>query len=195
MEKQCEPECEERTTSYGTMQSTKPTLTRQSSVSSTRTLQGSTHSNDSLQKRHGFYWTRTLVVTLLNYAILVLLTSSFYALISTFLATPIENGGLGLEPATIGVAVATLGVFHGTFQAFFFAPIHARVDPRKLLRLSMVAFAPLYALMPMMNWAARIWGVGWIVGVMICVQSLLCMIGFMGFCEFFLASSLNSFLD
>ena len=155
-------------------------------MSSTRTLAESDAPDripkDQTQEPSGFYWTHALVLTLLNYAVLTVLTCSFYALISTYLATPIAAGGLELEPAFIGVAVATMGVFHGMFQAFFFAPIFVRVDSRKLFRLSMVAFGPLYALMPVMNWVARLWGVGWIVGGLVCLQSVLCMIGFMGFC-------------
>ncbi|KAH8104702.1 MFS general substrate transporter [Cristinia sonorae] len=131
---------------------------------------------------NSFVWTRTLIVTFLNYAILVVLTSSFYALISVFLATPVASGGLGFEPSAIGISMALMGLFHGIFQACFFVSIHRRVDPKRLFTMSMVAFGPLYGMMPLMSWVARRRGVGWEIGGLVFLQSVLFMLSFMGYC-------------
>jgi len=122
----------------------------------------------------------------MNYGILVILTASFYALISLFLAAPIDNGGLGFEPAAIGISMALMGLFHGSFQAFFFVHIHRSVDPRKLFKMSMAAFTPLYLMMPAMSWVARERGVDWVVGAMIFLQSVLFMVCYSGYCTMYI---------
>ncbi|THH28711.1 hypothetical protein EUX98_g5490 [Antrodiella citrinella] len=120
-----------RAPSYGTLTSYTAS-SRSPSCSSTTTC---ADPHPTQPQKHGFHWTRLLVVTLINYGILVTLTASFYALISLFLAAPIATGGLGFEPAAIGIAMALMGLCHGTFQAFFFVHIHRRVDPRLLFKI------------------------------------------------------------
>jgi hypothetical protein len=41
-------------------------------------------------------------------------------------ATPLEFGGLGLDPPRIGNILATYGVINGLFQILFFADLHDR---------------------------------------------------------------------
>ncbi|TCD65266.1 hypothetical protein EIP91_002930 [Steccherinum ochraceum] len=181
-----------RVSSYGTMSSDSQTssgsrtLSRHSSFSSSSTSTTSSGSSTAASQSEGFYWTRTLIVTFLNYAIIVLLTSSFYALTSLFLASPVSCGGLGLEPHLIGLSMALMGLFHGSFQALFFVRVNRRVDPKRLFGVSMGAFGVLYAMMPGMNWLARrVDGAaraGWVVALMVVVQAMVFVLSFMGYC-------------
>ncbi|KAG1791787.1 uncharacterized protein BJ212DRAFT_1240099, partial [Suillus subaureus] len=58
-----------------------------------------------------------------NYAALSFLDIAFRAVQPVFFATPLELGGLGLDPPRIGNILAIYGVINGLFQIFFFADL------------------------------------------------------------------------
>lgn len=95
------------------------------------------------------------MIVLFNYAALQLLDSSFDATFALFLSTPIDMGGLSLSPYAIGMVLGLSGIFHGLFQAFFFAHIHKRWETRSIYAVSMVSYIPVYLCMPLMNTLAR----------------------------------------
>jgi hypothetical protein len=68
-----------------------------------------------------------------NYAFVSLVDISFRAIQPLFLSTPIELGGLGLSPFTIGTILSVFGVLNGFCQIFFFPSIHKRGARRKFL--------------------------------------------------------------
>jgi hypothetical protein len=85
----------------------------------------------------------------------VFLDLSFSAIFALFLSSPILLGGLALTPHTIGLVLGFSAIFHGLFQAFFFARIHRRFEPRNIYAVSIAAFIPIYLSMPIMNALAR----------------------------------------
>lgn len=110
------------------------------------------------------------------------LGTSFLALISLFLAAPIHQGGLGFEPSRIGTVLCIIGVLHGTFQATFFAKIHKKYDPKKVYTAAMIGFGPLYLCLPVMQWVARNYGVGWGIWALTFAVAALYTWSFTGFC-------------
>ena len=95
---------------------------------------------------------------------------------SLFLSTPIDLGGLGLKPPTIGAILGTVGVLDGIIQALFFARAIDAWGPKRVFQLGLSTFVPLYALYPIMNLYARAHGLTWVVWAMIALQNvLLCM--------------------
>ncbi|KAJ3568221.1 hypothetical protein NP233_g5856 [Leucocoprinus birnbaumii] len=69
-------------------------------------------------------FTFQVVIAGTNYAFLALVDIAFRAIQPLFFSTPIELGGLGLAPPTIGNILSSFGVLNGVFQIFFFAKIH-----------------------------------------------------------------------
>ena len=76
--------------------------------------------------------TPRVLLSISNYAVLAIVEIAYLALQPLFLATPIELGGLGLPPPTIGIILGTFGVLNGFFQAMFFATLMDRWGPKRL---------------------------------------------------------------
>ncbi|KAK2460149.1 hypothetical protein APHAL10511_007828 [Amanita phalloides] len=100
--------------------------------------------------------TRRVVVAAANYASLSLLDISFRAIQPVFFSTSIEDGGLGLSPATIGNILSVFGILNGIFQIFFFAKINDKFGSKSIFILGVVSGLPLFALFPVINYLARI---------------------------------------
>lgn len=60
--------------------------------------------------------TRPVIISAGNYATLSLIDIAFRSIQPVFLSTPIEMGGLGLQPATIGNLLSVFGVLNGIVQ-------------------------------------------------------------------------------
>ncbi|KZP15402.1 MFS general substrate transporter [Athelia psychrophila] len=99
--------------------------------------------------------TRRLILVLLNYALLAFLDSSIAAVWPLLLASPIENGGLGFSPPTIGTITGISSLCHGVTQAVFFARILKRWDAKNVFIASIISYMLFYALMPVTNVFAR----------------------------------------
>ncbi|KZP13714.1 MFS general substrate transporter [Athelia psychrophila] len=98
---------------------------------------------------------RRLIFVLLNYAFLAFLDSSLYAVWPLLLASPIESGGLGFSPPTIGTLTGIASFCHGITQAVFFARILKRWDAKNVFIASIISYMLVYALMPVANVFAR----------------------------------------
>lgn len=98
-----------------------------------------------------------VIISISNFGILCLLEIAFRALQPLFYATPIEHGGLGLSPATIGILMALFGTIDGIFEAFYFAKLVKRWGPKRLYIAGIVSFVPLFGLLPVINSLARRW--------------------------------------
>ncbi|KAG5636012.1 hypothetical protein H0H81_009392 [Sphagnurus paluster] len=90
-----------------------------------------------------------------NYVSLAFLNISLNALLPLFLAMPIEIGGLGFKPATIGYIMGSYGAFCGLFQACYFAKIIRCLGERKTFVLGISTFCPIFLLFPLMNISAK----------------------------------------
>ncbi len=54
--------------------------------------------------------TRPVIIAVINYGCLALTNSAYSVLLPLFLSTPIEHGGLGLNPKQIGYILGTQGI-------------------------------------------------------------------------------------
>jgi len=80
-------------------------------------------------------------------------------LIPLFFAMPLEIGGLGFDPATIGYIIRSYGAFMGGFQALFFARIIRRFGAKRVFVAGMISYLPAFALFPIMSCFAQRSGV------------------------------------
>ncbi len=90
-----------------------------------------------------------------NYAFLSLVDISFRAIQPLFFSTPVELGGLGLSPSTIGNILSAYGIFNGCFQIFFFARIHDYWGSKKVFIAGITSGIPLFLSFPVINYIAR----------------------------------------
>ena len=93
-----------------------------------------------------------------NYASLCLVDIAFKAIQPVFLSTPIDLGGLGLPPPTIGTLLSVQGVSYGIFQVFFFARIHDRWGSKKVFIAGISGAIPAFLVFPIVNALARTQG-------------------------------------
>lgn len=118
-----------------------------------------------------------------NYATLSLLDIAFRAVQPLFFATPLELGGLGLDPPRIGNILSVYGVVNGLFQIFFFADLHDRFGSKAIYSVAMAAGIPVILVFPLLNALARIQGLSFMVWSLVGVQLALSMVLNLGYCE------------
>lgn len=90
-----------------------------------------------------------------NYGCLASIDIMLAALRPLFLAQPIQYGGLGMEPATIGTIMGIYGLTCGILQVFLFSPAIQRFGARNVFVTCAVAFIPVFVFYPLQNMAAR----------------------------------------
>lgn len=118
-----------------------------------------------------------------NYATLSLLDIAFRAVQPVFFATPIELGGLGLDPPQIGNILSVYGVVNGLFQIFFFADMHDRFGSKAIYSVAIASGIPATLTFPLLNVLARTQGLSWTVWSLVGVQLALSMAVNLAFCE------------
>jgi hypothetical protein len=74
---------------------------------------------------HAMLTPKVLIVTA-SYATMALFHVAFSSILPVFYATPIELGGLSLDPPRIGTILGISGLALGTFQVLFYARLNAR---------------------------------------------------------------------
>ena len=72
---------------------------------------------------------------------------------------PLEIGGLGFDPATIGYITGCYGAFTGGFQAMFFATIIRHFGVKKVFVSGVISYLLAFVLFPIMSYFARRSGV------------------------------------
>lgn len=80
---------------------------------------------------------------------------SFLPLYPLFLSTPPYLGGLGFDPATIGICLAATGLVNGIFQFMFFGAIQRRFGTITVYRVGLATFCVLFGLCPVLNLVVR----------------------------------------
>ena len=113
---------------------------------------------------------RPVIIAAGSYATFALVDISFRAIIPVFCALPIELGGLHLDPPAIGNILALLGVSGGIIQCLFFAPMHDWLGAKTLFLLSVLLCLPTIALFPVINAAARAYGLSYFVWSLVGLQ-------------------------
>lgn len=105
-----------------------------------------------------------VIISVANYGLLAFLDIACAAIQPLFYATPIEYGGLGMTPATIGLTLGALGFSNGLFQALFFAKLIKSLGIKRLFMTAMSMFIVIFAIFPLINLVARASGgvTGWV---------------------------------
>ncbi|KAI0327808.1 MFS general substrate transporter [Cubamyces sp. BRFM 1775] len=126
-----------------------------------------------------------------NYASLAFLEIAYRAVQPLFFSTPIDLGGLGLPPSTIGIILGSFGVMDGIFQALFFAKFVGWWGQKRVFQLGMSMFIPLFLLYPFMNIVARSAGTSPTLWALVVLQLALSVIMDMayGCCFMFVTSA------
>jgi len=114
--------------------------------------------------------TRRVLLSVINYATLGLVDIAYRAIQPLFFSTPIEGGGLGLTPPSIGKILALYGVLNGIYQFTCFTRAHSLWGTKKLFVGGLCCSIPIFALFPVMNALARVYGVGPIVYSVVALQ-------------------------
>ncbi|KIK52652.1 hypothetical protein GYMLUDRAFT_1028530 [Collybiopsis luxurians FD-317 M1] len=98
---------------------------------------------------------RRVLVAAGNYASLSLVDIMFRAIQPLYYSTPVELGGLGLPPATIGNLLSIFGLLNGIIQVFFFAKLHDNWGSKKTFTLGVVSALPIFACFPVMTYLVK----------------------------------------
>jgi len=80
---------------------------------------------------------------------------SHNALLPLVYSMPVELGGLGLSPFTIGAAMGSLGVINSIGQLKFLGPLIRRFGPRNIYIASFSGLIGCISLYPILNFLAR----------------------------------------
>ncbi|OAX35122.1 MFS multidrug-resistance DHA1 sub-family [Rhizopogon vinicolor AM-OR11-026] len=104
--------------------------------------------------------TSRVLIAMLNYATLALLDIALRTLIPVFYATPVDLGGLGLDPLRIGNILAVFGIVNGLLQVFFFARLHDRFGTKVLFTYGIAVSVPIIIAFPIINTLCLTHGIG-----------------------------------
>ncbi|KAI0364558.1 MFS general substrate transporter [Pilatotrama ljubarskyi] len=120
--------------------------------------------------------TRRVLISVANYGVLALVEIAFLALLPLFFATPVELGGLGFDPPTIGLILGTFGLLNGTIQALLFAKLMDIWGPKRMFQQGLLMFVPLYLLFPIMNLYAKAHGITPVIWGLVFLQQLILVV-------------------
>ena len=107
-----------------------------------------------------------------NYASISLVDIAFRAIQPVFLSTPINLGGLGLSPPSIGTLLSLQGMLYGIFQLFFFAQVHDRWGSKMTFIAGISTVIPAFIMFPVANALARTQGYSMVVWMAIALQTI-----------------------
>jgi hypothetical protein len=115
------------------------------------------------------------------YGVLATFEIVMWALLPLFYSTPIEFGGLGFTPMTIGLWMSGFGAANGLIQALCFAPLVRQTGAQNAASRVPRCFIPIFALFPIVSWVAKLWGISWVVWALLACQLILTLIMDMAF--------------
>jgi predicted MFS family arabinose efflux permease len=99
--------------------------------------------------------TRPVLLTISVYAIHAYLEVSNFALVPLVYTTPIELGGLGLDPEHMATCLAAFGILTGILPFFFFHRIVKSLGLRRALITFMTGLLPAFLFFPINGTRAR----------------------------------------
>ncbi|KAF8235749.1 member of major facilitator superfamily multidrug-resistance, DHA1 sub-family [Tricholoma matsutake] len=117
--------------------------------------------------------TPRVIIAAGNYASLSLVDIAFRAIQPLFFSTPIELGGLGMSPSTIGQILSVYGILNGIFQVLFFARIHEYWGSKKVFTVGIASAFPALAAFPLMSYVAKSQGLSATVWAIIAFQTVI----------------------
>jgi len=136
--------------------------------------------------------TRPVLVSVSSYAMLALLDMAAMALIPLVWATPVDLGGLNLNPASIGLWMSGYGCLNGVVQFTLFPRVVARLGPGRVFFTSVAVYVLIYTMFPFENLAARARSAT--VWLLVVLQLASICVTDMGFSEFCLLRGFASLL-
>lgn len=92
---------------------------------------------------------------MLNQTFLTFMDMCNFALLPLMYSTPLEYGGLGMDPFRIGVILGSFGFFNSFFQAIFFARCVRRFGVRKLYTFSFSTLLICFGMYPVTKYFAQ----------------------------------------
>lgn len=98
---------------------------------------------------------RRVLISAGNYAALSLVDITFRAIQPLFFSTPIELGGLGLAPSSIGQILSIFGLLNGLLQIFFFARLHDYWGSKKTFIVGIASTLPVFICFPVMSFLVK----------------------------------------
>ncbi|KAG1791879.1 major facilitator superfamily domain-containing protein [Suillus plorans] len=125
--------------------------------SNSDTVQGSP--DDSQPLPVSALMTPRVLIAMSNHATLALLDIALRTLIPVFYSTPVNMGGLGLDPPRIGNILAVFGIANGLFQVFFFARLHDRFGTKLVYTCGVASSVPTIIAFPIINMLSRTYGI------------------------------------
>ncbi|KAJ3813984.1 member of major facilitator superfamily multidrug-resistance, DHA1 sub-family [Lentinula lateritia] len=98
---------------------------------------------------------RRVLIAAGNYATLSLVDITFRAIQPLFFSTPVELGGLGLPPSSIGNLLSIFGLLNGVMQVFFFAKLHDYMGSKKTFIMGIASTFPIFACFPILTYLVK----------------------------------------
>lgn len=102
-----------------------------------------------------------------------LIDMSFRTVLPVYLATPMEMGGLGLDPPVIGIILAAMGISTGVLQVLFFAPLYNCLGGKNIFLIAATLFLPITAIFPITNHIGKEQGLNSLVWFLVGLQIFL----------------------
>jgi hypothetical protein len=97
----------------------------------------------------------SFVITIVNFGLLAFVDMSMSALIPLVYSTPIEYGGLGMDPLKIGSIMGSFAIFNGVFSTLFLGALIRRCGTLNLYRACVFSFFITIGGFPLGNALAR----------------------------------------
>ncbi|KAJ3712182.1 member of major facilitator superfamily multidrug-resistance, DHA1 sub-family [Lentinula raphanica] len=98
---------------------------------------------------------RRVLIAAGNYATLSLVDITFRAIQPLFFSTPLELGGLGLPPSSIGNLLSVFGLLNGVMQIFFFAQLHDYWGSKKTFIMGIASTVPIFICFPILTYLVK----------------------------------------
>ncbi|TFK69972.1 MFS general substrate transporter [Pluteus cervinus] len=111
--------------------------------------------------------TRNVILAAGNYASLALIDIGCRGIQPIFLSTPIELGGLGLPPSSIGNVLSLFAIVNCALQAFFFARLQRRFGSKRVFLTGVTSTIPFVLMFPLINHLARKQGLSTLVWALV----------------------------
>ncbi|KAJ3568220.1 hypothetical protein NP233_g5851 [Leucocoprinus birnbaumii] len=127
-----------------------------------------------------------VIISVANYVALAFLEIMLNSLLPLFLAMPVEIGGLGFSPPTIGYLWGGYAAATGLYNILFFAWILRRLGEKRVFATGIILFVPVFILMPAMNMCARVWGVGALVWSLVILEFFIMIVKNMAYGSMFI---------
>ena len=102
-----------------------------------------------------------------------LIQNAYTALHSLFLSTPIQSGGLGLPPPTIGLILSGNEILGGFVQIFFFPKVYDYWGAKTIFVGGVASMFPGFLCFPILSHLAKTQGMGISVWVVIAFQCII----------------------